>query len=103
MSKCPNPDNELIPGQFVRINLKLDTKAETILVPTTAIMPKSEGHQVFIVKDGQAMAKEVQLGVRTSNSVEIISGVEKGDTVAVSGVPKLKDRSKVKIKNLEGE
>ncbi len=101
-AKCPNPDNTLIPGQFIRINLTLDSNPETILVPTTAIMPKSEGHQVYTIKDGVAFANDVQLGVRTSGRVEILTGVEKGDTVVIVGVPQLKDRTEVKIKRLEG-
>ncbi len=102
-AKCSNPENELIPGQFVRISLTLDSSPNTILVPTTAIMPQADGHLVFVVENGQAIAKEVGLGVRTSNKVEILSGLQKGDTVAISGVPKLKDRVAVEIKNLEGE
>lgn len=101
-AKCPNPNNELIPGQFIRINLTLDSNAESILVPTTAIMPKSNGHQVFIIEEGQALVREVELGVRTSNKVEILKGIQKGDTVVISGVPQLKDRVGVEIKKLEG-
>ncbi|MBK6266600.1 efflux RND transporter periplasmic adaptor subunit [Marivirga sp. S37H4] len=101
-AKCPNPDNELIPGQFIRINLTLDSNPETILVPTTAIMPKSEGHQVFTINNGQAFVHDVELGVRTSNRVEILKGIETGDTVVIAGVPQLKDRAEVKIKKLEG-
>lgn len=101
-AKCKNPGNELIPGQFVRIKLTLDSNAETILVPTTAIMPKSNGHQVFVIESGKAFARDVELGVRTSNEVEILNGIQRGDTIVVSGVPKLKDRVGIEIKRLEG-
>lgn len=100
-AQAPNPNNKLIPGQFIRINLSLENRENAILIPTTAIMPKADGHTVFIIKDGTAHLKDVQLGARTSNRVEILKGIEKGDTVAIAGVPQLKDRAKVSIKKLE--
>lgn len=102
-AKCENPDNALIPGQFVRVKLSLESKSDAILIPTTAIMPKANGHMVFIIEGGQAMAKDVELGIRTSKNVEIISGIAAGDTVAIAGVPQLKDRAAVSIKKLEKE
>lgn len=100
-AETSNPNNELIPGQFIRINLSLENRENAILIPTTAIMPKADGHTVFIIKDGKAHLKEVELGARTSNRVEILKGVEEGDTVAIAGVPQLKDRAEVAIKKLE--
>jgi membrane fusion protein (multidrug efflux system) len=100
-AQTKNPDNTLIPGQFIRINLSLENRENAILIPTTAIMPKADGHTVFIIKDGKAHLKDVQLGARTSNRVEILKGIEEGDTVAIAGVPQLKDRAEVEIKQLE--
>ncbi|MGM0579257.1 MAG: efflux RND transporter periplasmic adaptor subunit [Bacteroidota bacterium] len=100
-AQAPNPNNTLIPGQFIRINLSLENRENAILIPTTAIMPKADGHTVFIIKDGKAHLKDVQLGARTSNRVEILKGIEKGDTVAIAGVPQLKDRAAIEIKQLE--
>ncbi|ADR21883.1 MexH family multidrug efflux RND transporter periplasmic adaptor subunit [Marivirga tractuosa] len=100
-AETPNPSNELIPGQFIRINLSLENRENAILIPTTAIMPKANGHTVFIIKEGRAHLKDVELGARTSNRVEILKGISKGDTVAIAGVPQLKDRAEVDIKKLE--
>jgi membrane fusion protein (multidrug efflux system) len=65
-AQCPNPNNTLIPGQFIRINLSLENRENAILIPTTSIMPKADGHTVFIIKDGQAHLRDVQLGARTA-------------------------------------
>jgi len=100
-AETSNPNNELIPGQFIRINLNLENRENAILVPTTAIMPKANGHTVFTIKDGRAQLKDVQLGARTANRVEILKGLSNGDTVAIAGVPQLKDRAEIEIKKLE--
>ncbi|GAA5025461.1 MexH family multidrug efflux RND transporter periplasmic adaptor subunit [Marivirga lumbricoides] len=97
-----NDDGALIPGQFIRIQLTLDSNSKTILVPTTAIMPESDGHLVYVINDGEALAKRVELGVRTADQVEVLSGLSRGDTIAIAGVPQLKDRAPVEIKRLEG-
>ncbi|WKV13730.1 efflux RND transporter periplasmic adaptor subunit [Marivirga harenae] len=100
-AQTSNPDNTLIPGQFIRINLSLENRENAILLPTTAIMPKADGHTVFIITDGRAKLQDVQLGARTANRVEILKGVNAGDTVAIAGVPQLKDKAEVDIKKLE--
>ncbi|WP_296620029.1 efflux RND transporter periplasmic adaptor subunit [Marivirga sp.] len=100
-AQTANPDNSLIPGQFIRINLSLENRENAILIPTTAIMPKANGHTVFIIKDGRAHLKDVELGARTANRVEILKGISEGDTVAIAGVPQLKDRAEIEIKKLE--
>lgn len=100
-AQTANPDNSMIPGQFIRINLNLASKDDAILIPTTAIMPKADGHTVFVVRNGEAHVVEVQLGERTANRVEVLEGITVGDTVAIAGVPQLKDRAAVDIKRLE--
>ncbi|HET8860081.1 efflux RND transporter periplasmic adaptor subunit [Marivirga sp.] len=100
-AKAANPNNTLIPGQFIRINLILENRENAILIPATAIMPKANGHTVFTIKNGRAHLNDVELGIRTSNRVEILKGIEKGDTIAIAGVPQLKDRAEIEIKQLE--
>jgi len=100
-AETENPDNTLIPGQFIRINLSLENRENSILIPTTSIMPKADGHTAYVIENGMAHLKEVELGSRTANRVEILRGIENGDTVAIAGVPQLKDRAKVEIKKLE--
>ncbi|MFQ3213108.1 MAG: membrane fusion protein (multidrug efflux system) [Marivirga sp.] len=101
-AKCDNPDNMLIPGQFVRVQLSIESNDDAILIPTTGIMPNADGHLVFVIKQGEARAQVVKLGVRTAREVEIVQGLNKGDTIAVAGVAQLKDRALVSIKNLAG-
>jgi membrane fusion protein (multidrug efflux system) len=100
-AQCDNPNNTLIPGQFVRVRLSLESEDDAILVPTTAIMPKSNGHMVFIINNGEAIAQDVELGIRTATEVEIVKGVSQGDTVAIAGVPQLKNKAAVNIKTLK--
>ena len=82
----PNPDGKLLPGSFATIELVLEQIAETILLPTEAVVPDLNGHKVFVSRAGRATAQEVEIGLRTADQIQILSGVAAGDTVVTHGV-----------------
>ncbi|MBI4947462.1 MAG: efflux RND transporter periplasmic adaptor subunit [Bacteroidetes bacterium] len=84
------------PGAFVKVILT--EKKEGISVPTNAIIPDAASNQVVVVKNGKAVFKNVETGVRTENAVELISGVNQGDSIVVSGVLFVRPNAPVKIK-----
>lgn len=96
----PNLERNLIPGQFVRISLTLESKEDAILVPSVAVVPEANGHLVYRVSGGKADSVQVNVGYRTARKVEIISGLTEGDTVVVSGIQQVKDGAPVQIKNI---
>jgi membrane fusion protein (multidrug efflux system) len=53
-----------------------------------------------LVKNGKAVFQDVETGIRTSNTVEITSGVQLGDTIVVSGVLYVRPNGNVKIKKV---
>jgi multidrug efflux pump subunit AcrA (membrane-fusion protein) len=71
-------------------------KQATVVVPIDAIVEKSGKKYVFRVVDGKARLTPVTVGLTTDSDVEIIDGVNLGDTVVVRGVEKLKDGQSVK-------
>lgn len=96
----PNKDKKLIPGQFVRISITLESKENAILVPSIAVVPEANGHLVYLVNQGKADSVKVNIGYRGAQEVEIISGVNSGDTLVVSGVQQVKDGAPVQIKSV---
>lgn len=89
---------KLLPGSFTKVYLSdLDSKANSILVPSNVIIPDSKTKQIVVVKNGQAKFVNVETGYRTQTAVEITKGLQVGDSVVVAGMLFVKDGSKLKI------
>ncbi len=93
-----NPDSRILPGMFGRVKLNLGT-AEHVVVPDLAVVkqPGSGNHYVYVYKDGKVSYNKVELGQRLGDAYELLSGVEPGAQVVVSGQAKLADGASVKV------
>lgn len=94
-----NSDNRVLPGMFGRVQLSLGT-ARHVVVPDKSILkqPGSGNHFVYVYNpDGTVTYSQVQLGQRLGDSYELISGVEPGSSVVVSGQTRLSNGAKVKV------
>ena len=96
----PNADSRVLPGMFGRVMLNLG-KARSVVVPDRAVVkqPGSGNQYVYVYSDGKVSYNQVQLGQRMGDSYEILSGVEPGAQVVVSGQSKLSDGMSVKVMN----
>ncbi len=86
----PNTDGALIPGAFANVGVVFDER-DAVQVPAFAVVPELGGHRVFVVHDGKAVGRSVDIGTRTDDRVEIVSGLAAGDTVITSAIPQLRD------------
>lgn len=93
-----NPEERLFPGAFARIELPLDHTENAVLVPTEAVIPVQNGKQVFLLKDGKAVATPVEAENRTRTDVLITEGVAIGDTVLTTGIMSLANGMAVTVK-----
>lgn len=93
-----NPDDRILPGMFGRVKLNLGT-ADHVVVPDRAVVkqPGSGNHYVYVYKDGKVSYNKVELGQRLGGSYELISGVEPGSQVVISGQAKLADGTAVEV------
>jgi membrane fusion protein (multidrug efflux system) len=89
----------LIPGAFVKV--LLNEKLNGIVVPSNAIIPDAISNQVVIVKNGKAVYRNVETGIRNSDVVEITNGLKVGDTILVSGIMYVRPNGQVKIKQVK--
>lgn len=95
----PNTKNELFPNQFVNARLLVDTKKDAIIVPSTAIQRGAQGTFVYLVTADKTVAiRPVTVGVTQGEDISITSGLEAGDQVVVDGAERLRDGSRVEIK-----
>lgn len=91
-----NKEGNLIPGSFVKINISFDEAPDAMLIPPQALSPEIAGQKVFLVKKGKAAESMVTLGLRTGTYVEILDGIQLGDTLIVTGLIQLKKGMPVK-------
>ncbi|MBK8450027.1 MAG: efflux RND transporter periplasmic adaptor subunit [Saprospiraceae bacterium] len=96
-AQCPNKQNMLLAGSFVRIEINLLDQEKSILIPTEALIPILKAYKVFVYKSGKAAEVKVITGLRTETQVQITEGLQEGDTLITSGIMQLKAGSPVKI------
>jgi len=87
----PNPRRELAAGMFVEGRLVASVRENAIVVPEDAILPMQGTTLVYVIADGKAVRRPVELGVRMPGFVEIASGLEAGEQVVVGGLERLTD------------
>ena len=94
-----NADGKVLPGMFGRVTLNLG-KANRVVVPDKAVVKQQgSGNQYIYVynSDGTVSFNQVQLGQRLGSEYELLSGVEPGSQVVVSGQARLANGVKVKV------
>jgi RND family efflux transporter MFP subunit len=83
----PNPHYHLQPGMYAEVHLSANSVANVLTVPIEAVKRSDDGASVLVI-DGQnrVEARAVQLGVESSNQVEILSGLSQGEKVVVGNL-----------------
>jgi len=84
-----NPDGRLLPGQSARLTLSLSASSSALTVVSQALIPSSTGYSVFVARGGKAEAIPVDIGQRSTGTIEITKGLAAGDTVIVSNLLRL--------------
>jgi membrane fusion protein (multidrug efflux system) len=90
-------EKKYYPGSFSKVFLKLNNQEESILIPTESIIPTMKGQKVFIVKNGKAYESAVKIGVRKENKIQILEGLNEGDTLITSGLMSVKNESEIQL------
>ncbi len=101
-AEFPNKINELFPNQFVNARLITEVKREAVIMPSAGIQRGPQGTFVYVVKaDQTAEMRPVTVGISQEGSALITAGLSAGELVVVDGADRLRDGSKVEVKDLE--
>ena len=92
-----NSDKELLPNQFVTVNLLGLTRNNIIKIPQKAIMQNPLGTTVYVVENGKAISRQVKVGEASENDYVIESGLKVGDQVVLNNFFKVKNNTPVTI------
>jgi membrane fusion protein, multidrug efflux system len=92
-----NSDKRLVPGMFADLTLITSEKNNAIQVPSESVVPEMNEKRIWLFKSGKAMLVPVVSGSRTETEVEILSGINPGDTVITSGLMQLRPNMAVRV------
>ena len=95
-----NNSERIIPGMFARVSVNLGERSN-VVVPDRAIVKQtgSGNRYVYILHNGTVSFERVELGRRLGDAYELLSGVNSGDTVVISGQSRLADGVEVEVIN----
>lgn len=85
------------PGASVSAAVVVGTRPEALLVPELSLVQRPAGEVVYVVSDGKALQRKVQVGQRQQGMAEILAGLRAGETVAVDGAAFLTDNTPVTV------
>ncbi len=89
------PAKELLAGAFALVNLRLSENQNALMIPTQSLIPQEYENKVIIARNGKAHFVKVKTGIRQADKIEILDGLQSGDTVITSGVLFLKENAKI--------
>jgi membrane fusion protein (multidrug efflux system) len=88
---------KLRPGLFASVYLETETREDVLVIPRDALVLDSLGDTVYVMANGVAERREVRLGVRDADSVEILEGLAEGEQLIVLGQEGLADGTPVMV------
>lgn len=87
----------LVAGGFASVALQFGKQEEPIVVPTQAIIPQARDKKVILFKGGKPEFKVVATGIRDSSFVQVLEGLEVGDTVVTTALLAIRPDSRVAL------
>jgi RND family efflux transporter MFP subunit len=93
----PNADVALKPGTFARVHIQSGKVDDILTIPYAAIQYRYGVNRVFVAEGDRLALRELKVGERMGDRIEVASGVKAGDVVAMTDVEKLADGQKVVV------
>ena len=95
-AEMPNPERELLPGQFTNVRVLLDVRENAVAVPTKAITIEKSGSFIFVVKSDSTVEKRfIQTGPEVENMTVVERGLRPNEIIVVEGQHKLSHGNRV--------
>ena len=93
-----NKDEALKPGMFLSVAIEVSNKENAVVVPEEAVVSEGLRHVVFLVKDGKIERRVIRIGQRQAARVEVVEGLQPGETLVVRGVQRVRAGAPVNAK-----
>jgi membrane fusion protein (multidrug efflux system) len=93
----PNLKHEISPGHYASISLHLNYSEDGLSVPAEAVIAEVGEQVVYKLQAGKARRTVIQPGLRTASMVQVLGGLNLGDTVLTTGILQLREGIDVKV------
>jgi multidrug efflux system membrane fusion protein len=93
-----NHDHALFRRGSLQYQVLADTLPSQLVVPTLAVPQGPQGSFVYVVRDGKAVVRPVQIGLTQGERTSLTTGVDAGDVVVTDGVDRLRDGASVDVR-----
>jgi multidrug resistance efflux pump len=99
-ARFQNPSNELKPGMFATARVRQPGGVQAVFVPRAAVVrdKTTDSNQAFVIQDGKAHLRVVQVGEVSDGAVRVVSGIAAGEVVALNKQNELYDGAVVASK-----
>ncbi len=103
--QAANPGERFRPGGTVHVEIAADVIPGATVVPIEAILPAAEGGSILMAVGADSVAHQhkIEVGVRTAEKAQILTGARAGERVVISGGVGLEDGAKVKVVQKGGD
>jgi RND family efflux transporter MFP subunit len=96
--KINNGDERVRPGMFARVTMNFGSQQRVVIPDQAVVKQVGSGDKfVYVYRDGKVGYHKVELGRRMDNRYELLSGVENGEQVVVTGQSRLMEGSEVEV------
>jgi membrane fusion protein (multidrug efflux system) len=90
----------LIPGSFTNVELRLKENPKALMIPTQAVIPQERTKKIIVADQGKAKFITIKTGIRASSKIEVLSGINAGDTIITTGILFLKPGAILKFSKI---
>ncbi len=86
---------DLMPGSFANVTLRLNENKNALLIPSLALIAQENKKNIFVARNGKAHLIEIKTGIRQATNIEVLEGIQPGDTIITSGLQFVKEGSEL--------
>lgn len=94
-----NPNRKFRPGMFIKAEIVVSEKEDTIVIPKDLLVSNENGYVVFVIQNDIAQERLITTGLENFREIEVISGLEENELLVTKGFETLRNNSKVEILN----
>jgi membrane fusion protein (multidrug efflux system) len=87
----PVPGDRLRSGMSVTVAVDVVSNDEVAIIPTSAVLDRGDDQYVFVDEDGTVSRRMIRTGSRLGDRIEVLDGLEQGETLITSGIASLTD------------
>jgi membrane fusion protein (multidrug efflux system) len=95
--RIDNPEGEILPDMFARVDIVKQEKADALAVPLYSIITLNNEQTVYVVSENTVNSRTVTTGIQEGWRIEITKGLEAGEEVVVVGHRSLSDGQTVNV------